>query len=77
MVRTIGLDADRQSGSDRGGPLDVGKSTFTPLLTKVDKITKKMSSKNTRSVIEDMFPVTLTLLRWPRFIRVQVLREYQ
>ena len=25
MVRTIGLDADRQSGSDRGGPLGRGQ----------------------------------------------------
>ena len=58
-------------------PFDVGKSTFTPLLTSVDKMTKKMSSRNTRSVMDDMLPVTLTLLRWPRFIRVQVLRGCQ
>ena len=44
-------------------PFDVGRSTFTPLLTRVDKMTKKMSNRNTKSVIEDMFPVKLTLLR--------------
>ena len=58
-------------------PLDVGKSTFTPLLTSVDRMTKKMSSKNTRSVMDDMLPVKLTLLRCPRFIRVQALRGCQ
>jgi hypothetical protein len=44
-------------------PFAFGNSTFTPLLTSVERMMKKMRSKNTKSVIDDMFPLTLTLLR--------------
>ena len=77
VVRAVGLDVTVSREVTEVVPLDVGKSTFTPLLTSVDRMTKKMSSKNTRSVMDDMLPVRLTLLRCPRFIRVQVLRGCQ
>ena len=49
-------------------PFAFGNSTFTPFETKVYRITKKISNRNTKSVMDDMLPVTLTLFRWPRFI---------
>ena len=44
-------------------PLALGNSTLTPLLTKVDRMMKKMSNKNTKSVMDDMLPDTLILFR--------------
>ena len=49
-------------------PFALGNSTFTPLLTNVERMMKKISSRKTKSVMDDMLPPTLILFRWPRFM---------
>ena len=62
-------------------PLLEGKSTFTPLLTRVEIMMKKIRRRKTRSVIELIPAFTLILFRVDKFIAAKftllALQEYQ